>query len=65
MKIKCTKTVDVVVSQIRQKLATHDVKIIPVWKQGYRLAEDSRDRIRELLGAGIADLTYSSNKDVT
>jgi hypothetical protein len=43
------KTLRVVICKIRQKLAACGIRIITVWKAGYRLDEKDRGKIREML----------------
>jgi hypothetical protein len=60
------KTVDVVINRVRQKLAAHNVKIIAVWKSGYKLDEDDRDKLRKILNPTTnAGITESNMKPTT
>jgi DNA-binding response OmpR family regulator len=43
------KTIDVVISQMRRKLAPHGLAIVTVHGLGFKLAEGAHDRIRRLL----------------
>jgi hypothetical protein len=55
------KTIDVVVSRVRQKLEPHGVAIETVWGSGYKINEDDRNKLRRLItdhGAGIAGATH-------
>jgi hypothetical protein len=54
------KIIDVVISRLRRKLAPHSIKIATIWGLGFRLAEDSRDRIRKLLAAYGADIVAAA-----
>jgi hypothetical protein len=48
------KTIDVVVSRMRRKLASHGIKIVTVWGLGFKLAEGARNRIhQQLVGQGL------------
>jgi DNA-binding response OmpR family regulator len=42
-------SLNVVVCNLRQKLAPHDIEIKTVWGYGFRLPEDARDRVRRIL----------------
>jgi len=44
-----TKIVDVVIYRLRKKLARHSIKIDTIWGLGYRLRQESRDKIRKIL----------------
>jgi hypothetical protein len=48
------KTVDVVVSRVRQKLEPHGVAIETCWGNGYRLSSTDRARICEVLNSAAA-----------
>jgi two-component system cell cycle response regulator CtrA len=49
------KSVDVTICKLRQRLRPHGIAVDTIWGSGYRLAEDSRMRIRELLADHGAD----------
>jgi hypothetical protein len=41
--------IDVIIYNMRRKLAPHDLKIVAVHGLGFKLAEGARERIRKLL----------------
>ena len=54
------KTVSVVIYGLRKKLKPFGIRIDLVWNEGYRLTEDGRDKLRELLTAYGRDLIAAS-----
>jgi len=50
-----TNTLDVVVCRLRQKLKPHDIEIVTLYGQGFKLNENARDRVRRLAAASEAE----------
>jgi DNA-binding response OmpR family regulator len=43
------KIVDVFVCKMRKKIKAHDVPIETVWGQGYRIAPEAKQRVRDMM----------------
>ena len=50
-------SINTTICQLRKKLKPHGIEIVTRCKLGHRLTEDSKAKIRALLGAGIVDAT--------
>jgi hypothetical protein len=54
--------IDVIIYNMRRKLAPHDLKIVAVHGLGFKLAEGARDRIRRLLAEHSPELVLESSR---
>jgi len=50
------KIVDVIICNLRKKLASHGVKIVTIWGLGFKLEKSSREKLREILNAHGEDV---------